>query len=329
MVSQLFLEKMSSPGDVGNLTSTQNATMLILASNETTPAYLSTVILAMGLSASVSIFFFTVFKRCPQIREKARFILLVCIVASETFYFFTLSIISAFSVFSWHLTYLSCSFLRVLSSAAGSAELYSVAAMCLDRYMAVCYPLLYDTICSYHNILRVVVTIFLMPLLLPFIIFILQNSLLSRDKVLGLVDACSFDRLEVYPWMTTVRMVLFSGQFIACFLIISGSYVLVVKEGMRVGSISSVNLRARRTLTFHMIQLTLYVMPVVVYVIYYSLLREELANNNVLSQIYTFNTIVFTFGQVINPIVYGLRADEVKPFLPTWLRRSQRVSTLT
>ncbi|XP_069072231.1 probable G-protein coupled receptor 148 [Pleurodeles waltl] len=302
-----------------------NSSRLYHLSNEATPAYLSTVILAMILSAVVNVFFLMVFKRCPQIREKMRFILLVCIMGSETFYFFTLSMISSFGVFGWHLSYLGCAFLRVLSSAAGSAELYSVAAMCLDRYLAVCHPLLYDSFCSSTNILRVVVIIFLTPFVLPLIIFILQNSLVSKQKVLGLVDMCSFDRLEVYPWMTTVRLVLFSGQFVACFLLIAASYVLVVKEGLRAGVISSVNLRARRTLGFHMLQLTMYVMPVVVYVIYYSLLPMGPAYLDVLSQLYTFNTIVFTFGQVINPIVYGLRADEVKPFLPTF-RRSRRVT---
>ncbi|XP_029435617.1 odorant receptor 131-2-like [Rhinatrema bivittatum] len=292
---------------------------------ESTLTYLCMKGLATVFSALASCFLFSVVRRCPRIREKVRFILLACIMASETTCFCTLFIISAFGVFSWSISYLGCSFLRVLSNTTNNAELYGMAAMCLDRYLAVCHPLLYDAFCSSKNILRSVLFVCLAPLVVPCSLFLLQNFLLDSQTVLGLVDNCSFNHLEVYPWMTSVRLGLFSVQFLACFLIICTTYVLVVKEGIRAGAISSVNHRARRTILFHLVQLSLYILPIVMYLVYYSLLGTSPALFPILPHLQMANTVIFTLAQIINPVVFGLCAEEMKPFVPAVLRRGRQV----
>ncbi|XP_043932088.1 odorant receptor 131-2-like [Protopterus annectens] len=294
---------------------------------ETNPIYLSVMILAALFSAMVSLFFLVIFKQCPKIRQKARFILLACITISQSIYFSTLAMISALGVFRWNIPYWACSLLRLVSNSSGGSELYSIAAMCIDRYVAVCRPLFYDSICCSENFYKAVLFIFTVPAVFPFLLFIFQCTMAGAEEVRVTLHSCSFDQLELFAWISAMRLTLFSLQFIACFFVISATYFLVVKEGMRAGVISPLNLRARRTITFHMFQLTLYALPVVIFVVYHSLNSEKKLSPTVGANMYTANTVVFTVAQAINPVIYGFRAADVKPFLPKILGGGNQVSS--
>ncbi|XP_041094129.1 olfactory receptor 4K13-like [Polyodon spathula] len=286
---------------------------------------ISTMALGAIFSAGVSTFFLSVFLISPQTREKARFILLACVTTSQTCYFLMQATVSSLHLSQHHISFFSCAIVWLLSNTAGGAELYSLAAMSIDRYLAVCRPLLYDGLCSEKNLGRGVLVIFLASCLLPCFTFLLQTGFAGRTVTFGSQGKCTMEFLEIHAFLSSWRLALFSFQFLACFLIITTSYGLVVKEAMHAGITSPLNQRARRTISFHMVQLGLYLIPVVIFVLYSSLPIPA----SLLPELTTANNCIFMVAQFINPLVYGFRSSELKAFLPSLHWRSSRIEVQT
>ncbi|XP_039605554.1 olfactory receptor 4K13-like [Polypterus senegalus] len=303
-----------------NITSARNDSLL-----QGTSKVILVPVMALGtiFSLTTSVFFLPVYLRSPQIRERARFTLLACVPISQTGYFLFQCIIFSLQLSQHQVSFLGCAVLWLLSNSAGGAELFSLAAMSIDRYFAVCQPLFYDGICSERNLVQVVLFIFLAPVFLPLVSFFIQIGLAGAVVTLQLLDQCYLEALELRPSVTSWRLALFGFQFFAAFFIISTSYYLVVKEAIHSRMVSQLNLRARRTMTFHMVQLMLYLFPVILYVLFMSVQISPALQ----PIIHTSNICIFTFAQIINPLVYGLRSSELKVFLPSFLQRSHRVNS--
>ncbi|MGH0186371.1 UNVERIFIED_CONTAM: hypothetical protein FKN15_021456 [Acipenser sinensis] len=324
------LEVPSSPTSWFNSTSSSTEFSQGLNSTERYPdqsswfsaIQISSMALGAIFSAGVSSFFLSVFLRSPQTLEKARFILLACVTTSQTCYFLMQATISSLHLSQHHISFFS---VWLLSNTAGGAELYSLAAMSIDRYLAVCWPFLYDGLCSETNLGRGVLVISLASCLLPCFTFLLQTGFAGHTVTFEIQGKCTMESLEVHAFLSSWRLALFSFQFLVCFLIIATSYGLVVKEAVHAGIISPLNQRARRTISFHMVQLGLYLIPVVIFVIYSSLPIAA----SLLPGLTTANNCVFMVAQVINPLVYGFRSSELKAFLPSLHRPSVRIGVQT
>ncbi|KAJ1122350.1 hypothetical protein NDU88_000842 [Pleurodeles waltl] len=258
-----------------------------------------------------------------SLASKARFMLLLITTLSQVGYF--CGSILRFSLHFVNQPVLRslCALLLLLVNYCITIELGALVFMCLDRYVAICHPLTYQSVLSLQNIWRVLAIMFLLPLALHALMALLQVFAAGSDVTAPLV--CTNECLDAAAWLTYTRVGLFVGQLLPYLTAIIASYALVVREGLRSGAISPANRRARVTLTYHLLQVTLFLLPMVNHICLSSLRSRGVIGEDLVTRGRIVAILCFTAGQVINPIIHGLRSEEIRGLLLISLGKSRRV----
>ncbi|XP_043926991.1 uncharacterized protein LOC122801593 [Protopterus annectens] len=94
------------------------------------------------------------------------------------------------------------------------------------------------------------------------------------------------------------------GIFIFTLVIIIGlSYCFIYREGKQSGHFNHSNIRARRTILIHTLQLSFHIIPVFILIV----ARKRLSPT---SEIASY--IIFSVAQSLSPVIYGFRCKEIR-----------------
>uniref|UniRef100_H3B6R2 G-protein coupled receptors family 1 profile domain-containing protein n=1 Tax=Latimeria chalumnae TaxID=7897 RepID=H3B6R2_LATCH len=271
--------------------------------------------LAALYSALMVAFLGYAFARKPRLREQWRYVLFSVLSLSQGVYFVARLVQVCLSFFQKAATCLDCAALFMIQRTATMAEMTALTAMSVDRYLAICWPLRYGAIFTSLKIWHLMAGFCFCSAITPSSIFIVRVCFLAKRGLLWRTIPCSKNAFNQLGVSGTVSVSLESVQFGLYVLIIFASYFLVLKEGVSSRSVSLENARARRTILLHMVHLGFYLLPVPTYLIASSLHRNKVISTAAFSNTINVSFYSFTLAQIICPVIYSLRSDQLRPIL--------------
>ncbi|NXD80619.1 GP148 protein, partial [Halcyon senegalensis] len=268
---------------------------------------------------------FVIFSRF-SIRQETRYMLLGNALLSDLLYllFYTLS--AALNAAHVQLPKEACVFHLFLLAAACCGGLFTAAAMVLDTYIAILFPLRYVAILPPSRAKKVIILLWISSGALPGIFFlVLWNTHIFVPCVL---ETCSVpviliftlngtDAVKLYFWVSTVVVFL-------CLSLIFCCYAVLYFKTKQLGIWESVCSRASVTFLMHNTVFFFHLFPLL------ALLVESLLRINVVIRLQTgiwlsltVCNILMILPKVLFPFLYGLRYREISASLKSIVRKKQ------
>ncbi|KAJ1122283.1 hypothetical protein NDU88_000779 [Pleurodeles waltl] len=256
-------------------------------------------------------------RRYRQLSRKARFMLLGCTTLSHVVYFSVTLLRYLLLLAETLVSRLMCASMLLLQNYSLFVEMAVLDAMCLDRYLAVCRPLSYESVFSEENFHKPLLLVFLVPLMPSMVLALLQIFEGSDQR--GSIF-CHVNSLDTSTLLTYSRFTMTLAIFLPSLAAISLFYALVLRQDLLSGIVFPSSQQARRVLLVHLIQMGFYLLPVLPFILLGALHSSGMVGELAVAQGKTALFIFFTIGQVIGPIVHGLSSEEIRSCLIRHLR---------
>ncbi|XP_040278460.1 odorant receptor 131-2-like [Bufo bufo] len=241
----------------------------------------------------------TIYFTNSSAREQARYVLFAHMLINDLVYLVTtlfLFLLSFYPVtfpvpFSYTVITMSSTTLKVTP--------YNLAIMCLERYIAICFPLRHGEFCTLKRTAiatGVIWTIGLIPNLGDLIILSL-----SVDRSFFLLHVkCFRTALRFTTVQNSIRDFVYISTFSLVGLIILFTYIKIVMVALKVGSGKAFAAKAGKTVILHAFQLIL-CMTAFIYTLIEPLLKEYVS----LLPIINF-CFFMCLPRFLSPFIYGI-----------------------
>lgn len=231
--------------------------------------------------------------REQRLRSHARFVLVFHLLLSATTFF-------AFNFVFYLQIYLGaklqapvCAALIILLATSASNILLTITAMALDRYVAICFPLQYNSARFKH-----------WPWLLGLVTWALAS----------VIPLCLFPKVESGKNCNREQLKGKEAKVLlisACTVLILYSYMRILCVGRRLGVLNRRNRAGCRTIALHGLQLAVYILPNFINFVLHVLNKREMIDPVTKERFAVITFVFFSLAQCIAPIVYGLRKEEL------------------
>ncbi|XP_027961112.1 probable G-protein coupled receptor 148 [Eumetopias jubatus] len=188
----------------------------------------------------------------------------------------------------------------------GEGILFTLALMAVNTYLAICWPL---------KSLSFVDSVKYRILAGSWAIIIFKNVCLFLIEGTNPTQGAVFKSEPLCPVILNGSAARAIGMVFLFLLlsIILISYSLIYQEGKRAGHFNRSNIKARKTVLIHLVQMGLHVIPTLIFIglgkmcgVFFFALNLVLFG-------------VFAFAQCLNPLIYGLWNRELQSRLHRWM----------
>uniref|UniRef100_A0A8C5LY50 G-protein coupled receptors family 1 profile domain-containing protein n=1 Tax=Leptobrachium leishanense TaxID=445787 RepID=A0A8C5LY50_9ANUR len=238
----------------------------------------------------------------PHIRENARYMLFAHMLINDTMYLTIAVSLYLFSLFQVSFPVLVCYFILIMSSSAFKVTPYNLAAMSLERYIAICFPLRHAEFCTRQrtgNVIALIWTIGLTPHVVDLIILAssVKTSFFSQHVSCSRV---SFLNTEI---QSILRSFMHAFSFSLVGLVIIFTYVKIMLVAKNIGSRKDSASKASRTVMLHAFQLLLCLTAFT-----YPITETYLKGYIIMLPVLNF-CLFMCLPRFLSPLIYGIRDD--------------------
>ncbi|XP_036393636.1 odorant receptor 131-2-like [Megalops cyprinoides] len=198
-----------------------------------------------------------------------------------------------------------CILLCIIMESVTSGAPFTITAMCLERYVAICMPLRHANISTPDRAVAAIVVISIFSLINPFMdLFVLIA--MAPPGYFAEASFCHYEIMLVAKWQRFTRALIYQVDLAVIAIIIMFCYVkiMLAAKAASGGNKESVS-KGRRTLLFHSLQLFLCMIDILCP--YFETYVLENSPQNYLT-IRFFNYTAFTIiSRALSALIYGLR----------------------
>lgn len=266
----------------------------------------SVYVVAFSIATSITVVIVTIVSQDPQLRKEVRLVLLCHHLLCISSYCGLGVVFQGMRALLANSPLLLCWLVFGAQLSVGEGILLTLALMALNTYLAICFPLNSPSFVESAKY-RVLAGTWIAVLLKNVGLFLLEATSPPPASVLQSAPLCPVI-LNGMP--ARVTGMLFLALPLSVILV---CYCLIYREGKRAGHFHRSNLRARRTVLVHLLQISLHVIP--------TLLVIGLGKRCGVF-FFTLNLVlfgVFAFAQCFNPLAYGLCSRDLQRKLCSWL----------
>ncbi|KAM9319781.1 odorant receptor 131-2-like [Gastrophryne carolinensis] len=244
-----------------------------------------------------------VFFSNSSIKEISRYVLFIHMILNDTLHLLVALFLFISTAYSFYIPVPLCYIILTLSISSFRISPYSLAAMSMERYIAVCYPLRHAQLCTIKMTTTTIAALWAVSLIYNIADLITLCSFVDK-KFFSLNVICGRKSLTRTQEQGTISLCEIIISFSSVGLIILYTYVRVAWVARKISSTKSSAIKAGKTIMLHMFQLILYMMSFTS-----GLTETYLKDNKVFLNI--INYLVFMcLPRFLSPLIYGLK-DEV------------------
>lgn len=266
----------------------------------------SVYVVAFSVATSITVFIIATVSQSLQLREEVRLILLCHHSLCVSSYCGLGVVFQGMRAFLANSPLLLCWLVFGAQLSVGEGILLTLTLMALNTYLGICYPLRSPSLVDSAKY-RILAATWTTVILKNVGLFLIEGTSPPPASVFQSAPLC-----PVILNGTPARVI---GMFSLAFplSVILVSYCLIYREGKRAGHFNRSNVKARRTVLVHLLQISLHVIPTLIFVglgkrcgVFFFALNLVLFG-------------IFAFAQCFNPLVYGLHNRDLRSRLYPWL----------
>ncbi|XP_073525065.1 odorant receptor 131-2-like [Phyllobates terribilis] len=265
-----------------------------------------------------------IFFRSSSARESVRHVFFAHMIINDTVYLTFSLFLFVFYLYPITFPTSFCYLIVTVSSTSLKVTPYNLAAMSLERYIAICYSLRHGEFCTVHRCgitILVMWIIALIPNIADFIIIILS---VEKNYFLLYVK-CSRFNLKYNPAQDIIKVSANAFPFSLAGLIIIFTYARVMMVTLKMNSGKATAFKAGKTIILHAFQLLLCMTSLA-----FRIVEMQYPDNIILLTVINF-CFFMCLPRLMSPFIYGIR-DELysskmkKYFLCNFYKKSPRVN---
>ncbi|XP_063813036.1 odorant receptor 131-2-like [Pseudophryne corroboree] len=240
----------------------------------------------------------------PELQQTARYVLFVYMLINDTLYLVLTFFLLLSAVYVVYVPVPLCYIVYLVSSITFKVTPYNLAAMAVEQYVAICYPLRHAQLCTPQRA-KATVTNICLVLMIPYVAD-LYVMFLSFSNIFNLYIMCFKENMIVNKIQYLIRSV----DLILCFssvgLVIIFTYVKIMLVALKASSQTSSASKAGKTVLLHAFQFLLCLASLL------NMLTEAFSLE-VAVPIQFINFFIFTYvPRFLSPIIYGIRDDVLR-----------------
>ncbi|XP_053553005.1 odorant receptor 131-2-like [Bombina bombina] len=246
-----------------------------------------------------------------HVREDSRYVLFIHMIINDTLY---LSLGMWLYIAAMYIVLTPvpiCYIIFTLSTSTFRITPYNLAAMSLERYVAICFPLRHPQICTTRKTSLVIAIIWLVALIPNVADFIALNLFVEKNYY-SFNIVCTRVVITKTEVQNSIRLFSLIISFTIVGLIIIFTYVKVILVARKIGSDKSSAMKASKTIVLHAFQLLLCMFS-------FSSSLTETYLAKYLIYINLFNFLLFMcLPRFLSPLIYGFKDAVFKKHLRTF-----------
>ncbi|KAM4702125.1 odorant receptor 131-2-like [Discoglossus pictus] len=264
----------------------------------------SAVLIAMLICFFFFLYFITIILRIyftrPDVRENSRHVLFCHMIINDTVFIIIGLCLYVASVYFIFLPVPICYIILTISTSTFRVTPYNLAAMSLERYVAIIFPLKHLQLCTVRRTSIVIAVVWMLGLMPNIADFIALNSLVEKEFY-SLNVVCKSVIITKTPVQNTIQLLSIIITFILVGLIILYTYLKVILVARKIGSGTSSATKAAKTIMLHAFQLLLCLTSLT------SSFTEPYIQNS-MQFMSMINFLLFMFlPRFLSPLIYGIK----------------------
>ncbi|XP_062407977.1 odorant receptor 131-2-like [Sardina pilchardus] len=256
----------------------------------------------------INLFMYYTFRRKPAIRAEPRFVFFAQTLLADS----ALFVMTDFVVLTIHVHLLLplafCIPVAVVIHGLAQVSPTFITAMCLERYVAICFPLQHVNVFTPARTLIISVVVWFLSFLRPFVDLCIFFSTAPKSYLKG-VNFCYYEIILVAKWHMELRGNLFILNYLVLLAILFFCYGAIIRVARRAsGDDKQAAAKGQRTLLLHLLQLFLCTLEVFCPYVEAQVMRISV---NTFIVVRYFNFLAFTIlSRAITPLIYGFRDEK-------------------